>query len=219
MFCHLVVWCSCLHICSCVVWIRCLVKPSQSAAIVTLRNQICQTRYWLWLIVRDLFVGFFAAPLWGRETLADVQGRQLQEGPEEVRPPHRRPQEAAGESLRRRGEGTTAVLWIPTGFSAKPERFSTAAPVFVYSRGYIRESLGNSYTAAAYCAADRLPPSELLHEWILVPWNNHSFVFLGVLKRLVDDSLCFKWLYASLTVQTFSICFCCGFPTWLAPLN
>lgn len=111
----------------------------------------------------------FAAPLWGREALADVQGRQLQEGPEEVRPPHRRPQEAAGESLRRRGEGTTAVLSFPAGFRGKPERFGTAAPVFVYS-DYIRKSLGDSYTAAAYCAADRLPPSEPVHEWILFPW-------------------------------------------------
>lgn len=56
----------------------------------------------------------FTAPHRGGKTAADLQGRQLQEGPEKVRPSHRRPQEAAGESLRRCGEGTESA--VPADF-------------------------------------------------------------------------------------------------------
>lgn len=51
----------------------------------------------------------------------------------------------------------------PLVLAGSPKRFGTAAPVFVYSRDCIRKSLSHAYTAA-YCAADRLPPSGLLHE-------------------------------------------------------
>lgn len=83
-------------------------KLITSAAGVLLKTHDTTRTVFNYQLTADGLV--FTAPHRGRKTLADVQGRQLQEGPEEVRPSHRRPQEAADESLRRCGEGTESDI-------------------------------------------------------------------------------------------------------------